>query len=259
MTNDLHNLAAAFALDALDNDERALFEAHYPNCDECQADVAAFSDIAASLASTSSAKPPAELRSSVLEAITNTDQLRPALTSDAGATTGGATFSSPGQYSEPSTSSTSPSSRSAVRPSRLRRMAIGAVAAVVLVGGIVAINLGSEPDFGEFASGADAVTATLDPTTAEQAGEIEVAWSPERDQVAIRAVQLPDLDSEQTYALWFLLDDGVAPAGLFSPEAGTVEVVLDVDDLAANGWGITIEPAGGSEQPTSDVLFAGTL
>ena len=41
---DIHHLSAAYALDALDERERMAFEAHYPSCDVCRADVIDFRD-----------------------------------------------------------------------------------------------------------------------------------------------------------------------------------------------------------------------
>ena len=39
---DVHHLAAAYALDALDRHEREAFEAHYDKCDVCRSDVMEF-------------------------------------------------------------------------------------------------------------------------------------------------------------------------------------------------------------------------
>ena len=39
MNADLHHLAAAYALDALDDIERHEFERHYPTCDICSGEV----------------------------------------------------------------------------------------------------------------------------------------------------------------------------------------------------------------------------
>ena len=39
---DIHQLAAAYALDAVDERERAEFEAHYPTCPICRPEVAGF-------------------------------------------------------------------------------------------------------------------------------------------------------------------------------------------------------------------------
>ena len=51
---DIHQLAAAYALDAVDERERAEFEAHYPTCPVCRPEVAGFretlSQVAASVA-----------------------------------------------------------------------------------------------------------------------------------------------------------------------------------------------------------------
>ena len=46
----IHELTAAYALDALDAEEREDFEAHLAHCAQCQETVAAFHDTAASLA-----------------------------------------------------------------------------------------------------------------------------------------------------------------------------------------------------------------
>jgi hypothetical protein len=35
--------------------------------------------------------------------------------------------------------------------------------------------------------------------------------------------------------------------------------LTEIDDVEPEGWGVTIEPDGGSPQPTSDILFFGTI
>ena len=50
------------------------------------------------------------------------------------------------------------------------------------------------------------------------------------------------------------------PAGLFRPEGGEVRQIsddVDLGDVEPAAWGITIEPAGGSEAPTSEILYYG--
>ena len=46
----LHELAAGYALDALDDDEHAAFEQHLAECEQCATDVLAFRETAALLA-----------------------------------------------------------------------------------------------------------------------------------------------------------------------------------------------------------------
>jgi anti-sigma-K factor RskA len=63
----IHELSAAYALDALDPGERAEFEAHLTHCSECRDAVAAFQETAASLAyDAAMPAPPPALRERIL-------------------------------------------------------------------------------------------------------------------------------------------------------------------------------------------------
>jgi anti-sigma factor RsiW len=70
MTNeDLHELTAAYALDALDDDERREFEAHLDDCAECRAELAELSGTVGALAyAAEGPAPPDELRNRILVA-----------------------------------------------------------------------------------------------------------------------------------------------------------------------------------------------
>ena len=64
----IHDLSAAYALDALSAEERQEFEQHLAHCEECRETVAAFHDTAASLAhGVEAQQPPPELRARLLE------------------------------------------------------------------------------------------------------------------------------------------------------------------------------------------------
>ncbi|GAA0910375.1 anti-sigma factor [Streptomyces thermoalcalitolerans] len=71
---DLHSLAAPYALDALDPAERARFEKHLRSCHPCDAEVRALSEDAARLACSAAAPPPPALRDRVLAAVRDTPQ-----------------------------------------------------------------------------------------------------------------------------------------------------------------------------------------
>lgn len=71
---DLHSLAAPYALDALDSGERYRFEKHLRTCDSCAAEVRALSEDAARLAWSTAAPPPAAMRDRVLAAVRATPQ-----------------------------------------------------------------------------------------------------------------------------------------------------------------------------------------
>ena len=139
-------------------------------------------------------------------------------------------------------------------------MLFAAAAALLVLGGVIVATLpGSNSDpTTEVVDSLDAVVTSLDPLTGLD-GSLQVIWSDELDKVAVVGSRLDDPGIDKAYALWFLVDDGVVPAGLFRPQDGSVNEVLDIDDLDTNGWGITIEPAEGSAQPTTEVIFAGTI
>ncbi len=73
MSPDLHHLSGAYALDALDDGERALFEQHLAGCADCRAEVAELSAAAHSLAALTEEAPPPALRASVLSGIARSD------------------------------------------------------------------------------------------------------------------------------------------------------------------------------------------
>lgn len=66
---DLHSLAAPYALDALEPAERARFERHLKDCDSCAAEVRALSEDAVRLAWSAAAPPPIAMRDRVLAAV----------------------------------------------------------------------------------------------------------------------------------------------------------------------------------------------
>lgn len=71
---DLHSLAAPYALDALESDERRRFERHLKGCDRCAEEVRALTEDAIRLAWSTAAAPPAALRARVLTAVRTTPQ-----------------------------------------------------------------------------------------------------------------------------------------------------------------------------------------
>lgn len=74
--HDPHDLAAAYALDALEHDERIMFEAHSRTCETCTAELAAYRETAAQLA-TDLQPPPEGLEASIVRAIAGVPQVSP--------------------------------------------------------------------------------------------------------------------------------------------------------------------------------------
>jgi anti-sigma-K factor RskA len=71
---------------------------------------------------------------------------------------------------------------------------------------------------------------------------------------------LPELSEEKIYQIWLIQPDGHrVSAGLFRPQADldyTTQPVYAKQDISQfTGVGVTVEPAGGSEEPTGPRLF----
>jgi hypothetical protein len=66
--NALHDLTAAYALDALDPEDARVYEAHLARCQRCRDELAALSEAAGALAvATEAPAPPPELRARILQ------------------------------------------------------------------------------------------------------------------------------------------------------------------------------------------------
>ena len=75
--SDIHKLSGAYALDAVDDIERARFEQHLAECEDCRDEVASLRETAALLAETTAVTPPPSLRDSVLAGISQVRPLPP--------------------------------------------------------------------------------------------------------------------------------------------------------------------------------------
>lgn len=253
--DELHELAAVYALGALDPSEVTEFEHHLNSCDRCRREVADFSDVVGKLAQADAVRPPPQLRSRVLDQIARTPQA----TNADPAATGSGSDPSPGSGTESPAPVIDLSQERARRTERgVGRILLTAAAVIVIViGGAAALLTIADRDdaYDAVAAEADAVTLELESDFAT----VTVVYSPDLDQVGVLSTDLPDPGEGRTYELWLVVDTGVAPAGLFVPDDGDVREVLSVDDVVTQGFGITIEPEGGSDQPTGDILFFDTF
>lgn len=87
--------------------------------------------------------------------------------------------------------------------------------------------------------------------------EATLVWSGELGLSAIIVEDLPALGDDEDYQLWYIGEGGPVAAGTFDSDgSGTVWRVLDGTMAAGDAVGVTVEPAGGSDQPTSDPIVA---
>jgi anti-sigma-K factor RskA len=93
---------------------------------------------------------------------------------------------------------------------------------------------------------------------APQQGHAEVMILDD-DRAVLMAEDMPRAPEGRTYQIWVIEGDVPEPGGLFEPRgesvAAVVEKPLDKGDVIA----VTIEPAGGSQQPTTDPLMTAKL
>src|SRR5437763_16732909 len=68
MPDDVHELSALYALDVLDDEERATFERHLDGCERCRTELRGLRDTAGALAfAVEGPPPPLELRDRILD------------------------------------------------------------------------------------------------------------------------------------------------------------------------------------------------
>ncbi len=140
---------------------------------------------------------------------------------------------------------------------RFPGMVAGLVAAAAAVSVVVAVALSGGPDLVEQVYAADDVVVVEVADTPFRSTEI--VYSREVGRALFVADGLPDPGAGFTYQLWFIGSDGPTSAGTFLPEAGQATVVLEGAASDRLTVGLTIEPEGGSEQPTGEVLVAQPL
>jgi anti-sigma-K factor RskA len=145
----------------------------------------------------------------------------------------------------------------------VRNLALGAAALLVI--GLFSWNMllqGQVKDLqGQVASLQDSQQSrmvALAGTGAAQRAEAEVILLKDHKAV-LMAEDMPRVPENKTYQIWVIEDDVPQPSGLFEADGDTVAAVvekpLDEDDVIA----ITIEPNGGSQQPTTDPMLTAKL
>jgi anti-sigma-K factor RskA len=236
---DVHALSGAYAIDALDDAERAQFEQHLALCGECRAEVAGLQEAGAELAATTMATPSAALRARVLADVAQVRPLPPVVAPPAGVTDLAA-------------------HRSRRRRPLLLAAAAAAVVAAVSVTGFVVDRTADEPTTVQQAlpdpteavlAASDAETHATDLPEVEGTATATVVRSRELGQAVIMTQNMPVLPRSEVYQLWLRVDGDMKPAGLMTATDSTV--LLEGDATDAEAIGVTVEPAGGSPRPTT--------
>lgn len=246
---NLHDLAGAYAVDALPEDERRFFERHVEECEACAREVAELQDTAALLAGAVAEEPPAGLRERVLAAAARTDQEgRPAAED---------TVEPPAAPHQ----STVPD-----RAVRWRVLAPAVAAALVLLGGLTAVGAelfgGGAPSVEQqVASVLEAPDGRSIELAAPGGGTARFVWSAERGEGVFATEGMAQAPAGHGYALWVIEGETPAFAGLLRPDAdGRAVHGLGEEVRGADAVAVTLEPDGASlDAPTTDPLMVGQL
>ncbi|GAA4920448.1 anti-sigma-K factor RskA [Nonomuraea thailandensis] len=289
MKDELHTLSGAYAVHALPYAEWVLFEKHLHACGTCAAEVRQLRETAARLAETVAERPPSGLRRRLLDAASRsrgfedpTQQPRddgptvwrrpPPAAPPAGEERQPATLSlppeRPGHRTGPQLPGTAGGGQ--VVPLRRRRSRTAAVlvavsAAAATVSGVVAFD--ARRDLSDLTSRNEEMVAVLAAPDAETmrepvttGGTATVVISRDMGRMVFTSSGLADLPGTKGYELWLMGPDGPRPAGLLDRRQDGVSHPMMLAPLDRDGHvALTVEPASGSERPTTQPVMLAEL
>jgi len=245
--SDIHALSGAYAVDALDETERTEFERHLAECAACRAEVASFHETTSLVAETETETPPDSLRQGVLSGISQIRPLPPE-TSETSET----------PETPPTPAASEPADQVAVRRRRLPTLLVAAAAVVLIAFGAVLWH----PWQHDTTSPADQVLQAADAVRITEpvpgGGELTLVRSPSLHQAVLVGRDVPAAPAGKTYQMWLQQPgEAMVSAGLM-PDADE-PTVLDGDAATAAAAAVSVEPAAGSQQPTTDPIALFTL
>jgi anti-sigma-K factor RskA len=244
---DPHTLAAAYAMDAVPEPDRARFERHLAGCESCRQEVRGMREATAALAAASAVRPPAALRDAALRAAAQTRQFPPPVVPARTAWAERRGRGWPGW-----------------RP-RLAVTVVGALAcvlaAVAVVAGVLAYGMQSRLDQAQrrdhtVAMVLGAPDATMLSAPVRTGGTATVVMSHRERALVFTAADLRVLPSAESYELWLTGPAGSTPAGMIAVSGrGKMVGPMVVSGLSAGeSVRLTVEPASGSPRPTSPAI-----
>jgi Anti-sigma-K factor rskA len=250
LRNELHTLTGVYALDALDpGTELDRFERHLARCSSCTSEVRGFRETATGLGMAAVERPPPTLRGSVMSAVARTRQL-------------------PATNDHARHARTGPRRRPVPRGWPVPRLAIAGAALSLAAAVVLAVlyvhtsnQLGqvrrqltiAQAELQQITAVRTAVDARVITKPTAIGGTVTVVTSASRHQMVLTASRLPRLATGKVYQLWLIGLTKVHPIraeGVLSTHHGRAGPVLISGVLAGDTFGITVEPKGGTAQPT---------
>lgn len=97
-------------------------------------------------------------------------------------------------------------------------------------------------------------TIQLGGTWVEQGTQAEVAEIDE-DRIVLVLEDIPSVPEDRTLQIWVIRDEVPQPSGLFEPSGEFTATAVSTPLREGDTIAVTVEPAGGSEQPTTDPVL----
>lgn len=236
LREDLHMLTGAYALDAIDGAERDRFERHLHRCQPCGHEVRGLQETATRLAVAVAGTPPPAMKAAVLASAARTRQLPPAVDARP-----------------------APDKRAA----RGRRPRLAVVIASVATAVVIALGIafGMQRDqLDTVRAQQRAVAAVLNAPDARivteptsLGGTATMVVSAHQHRLIFTTNGLPALASSRVYQLWVVDPGGGATSVGLLTRSGTEGTlpVLASGLIRGDRMGVTVEPSGGTKQPTT--------
>ncbi|HEY7043365.1 MAG TPA: anti-sigma factor [Nocardioidaceae bacterium] len=272
-SNDVHGELHAYAVGALSTEEASAFERHLASCASCEQELAELYEVTAALSGSVAEEPPSSLRTAVLAEIARTPQEPPSsAVAVAEASRLGPPATPPSREESGHAERGPAESGSNVVPLRRSRatvvsglVAAAAVVAAVVFGGVALRNSQDADDAAAQTAeltrilGADDVqTVPGDPQSAGHSGTIVLSRS-EGAAVFVSST-FPGLPEDEVYEAWTIEGkQNPVSAGTFTPSGSESILSLPQASFAADVMAITVEPEGGSDQPTTDPVVTFTM
>ncbi len=234
-TPDVHSLAGAFALDALDPPERAAFSGHVATCEACRIEVAELRETAARLADDTWATPPARMREAVMARIRATRQEAPS-------------------RAPAHERSRAPRPRRQSWRHRTGILVAASFLAVAGVAGYMGVQAQqAKSEQARIEALLAAPDAAMHTTSLQGGGHVTVVTSQARNAAVVLMSEAPPPGSDRAYQLWLIRGSTPQSAGVLAAgQTGATRYLTGVSGV--DSLGVTNEPATGSAQPTTPIL-----
>lgn len=236
-----HELKDAYALGALAEAEREEFERYLADHPQHQSEIDELGGVAGMLAfAPAEHEPSPELRQRVVDAVEAEARL-------------------------PRAARLRPAGR---RPASARTFALAAAAALLV--GLLSWNVllqGEVQDLqGQVADARAQVeqAESANPASGTETIDLRGSWAEQGTNAEVATIEgnrvilvedLPSVPAGRTCQVWVIRDEVPRPSGLFDPSGSMAAAAVTTPLHEGDTIAVTVEPAGGSDQPTSDPVL----